>query len=68
MKTALCDTLGIEHPILAAPMGTDLTGPGLVIAVSNARSLGIPQAQSFRRRSSARRSAACGRSPPGRLR
>lgn len=37
MKTALCDTLGIEHPILAAPMGPDLTGPDLVAAVSNPR-------------------------------
>ena len=23
MKTALCDILGIEHPIVAAPMGPD---------------------------------------------
>jgi hypothetical protein len=27
MKTALCHLLGIEHPIIAAPMGPDLTGP-----------------------------------------
>ena len=33
MKTALCDMLGIEHPIIAAPMGPDLTGPDLVAAV-----------------------------------
>src|SRR5262245_41163081 len=45
MKTALCDTLGIDHPILAAPMGTDLTGPERVAAVSNAGGLGILQAQ-----------------------
>src|SRR5262245_55828539 len=45
MKTALCDLLGIEHPILAAPMGPDLTGPDLVAAVSNAGGLGILQAQ-----------------------
>src|ERR1700757_4963974 len=45
MKTALCDTLGIEHPIIAAPMGPDLTGPELVAAVSNAGGLGILQAQ-----------------------
>ena len=27
---------GIEHPIIAAPMGPDLTGPDLVAAVRNA--------------------------------
>ena len=36
MKTNLCHVLGIEHPIIAAPMGPDLTGPDLVAAVSNA--------------------------------
>jgi NAD(P)H-dependent flavin oxidoreductase YrpB (nitropropane dioxygenase family) len=45
MKTALCRLLGIEHPIIAAPMGPDLTGPELVAAVSNAGGLGILQAQ-----------------------
>jgi NAD(P)H-dependent flavin oxidoreductase YrpB (nitropropane dioxygenase family) len=45
MRTALCDMLGIEHPIIAAPMGPDLTGPDLVAAVSNAGGLGILQAQ-----------------------
>ena len=45
MKTKLCDLLGIEHPIIAAPMGPDLTGPDLVAAVSNAGGLGILQAQ-----------------------
>lgn len=45
MKTPLCDTLGIEYPIIAAPMGPDLTGPELVAAVSNAGGLGILQAQ-----------------------
>ena len=45
MKTNLCDMLGIEHPIIAAPMGPDLTGPDLVAAVSNACGLGILQAQ-----------------------
>jgi NAD(P)H-dependent flavin oxidoreductase YrpB (nitropropane dioxygenase family) len=44
MKTALCHTLGIEHPIIAAPMGPDLSGPELVAAVSNAGGLGILQA------------------------
>ena len=45
MKTNLCYMLGIEHPIIAAPMGPDLTGPDLVAAVSNAGGLGILQAQ-----------------------
>src|SRR6476646_459913 len=45
MKTTLCDTLGIDHPIIAAPMGPDLSGPELVAAVSNAGGLGILQAQ-----------------------
>jgi len=45
MKTMLCDMLGIEYPIIAAPMGPDLTGPELVAAVSNAGGLGILQAQ-----------------------
>ena len=45
MKTNLCHMLGIENPIIAAPMGPDLTGPGLVAAVSNAGGLGILQAQ-----------------------
>jgi NAD(P)H-dependent flavin oxidoreductase YrpB (nitropropane dioxygenase family) len=45
MKTALCHMLGIEHPIVAAPMGPDLTGPESVAAVSNAGGLGILQAQ-----------------------
>jgi NAD(P)H-dependent flavin oxidoreductase YrpB (nitropropane dioxygenase family) len=45
MKTELCHLLGIEHPIIAAPMGPDLTGPELVAAVSNAGGLGILQAQ-----------------------
>src|SRR5499425_2460228 len=45
MKTALCHMLGIEYPIVAAPMGPDLTGPEAVAAVSNAGALGILQAQ-----------------------
>src|SRR5262249_54302326 len=45
MTTALCHMLGIESPIIAAPMGPDLSGPELVAAVSNAGGLGILQAQ-----------------------
>src|SRR5499425_44752 len=45
MKTTLCHMLGIEYPIVAAPMGSDLTGPETVAAVSNAGGLGILQAQ-----------------------
>jgi len=37
--------LGVEHPIIAAPMGPDLSGPELAAAVSNAGGLGILQAQ-----------------------
>jgi NAD(P)H-dependent flavin oxidoreductase YrpB (nitropropane dioxygenase family) len=39
MKTALCDRLGIEVPIIQAPMG-GAVGPSLVAAVSNAGGLG----------------------------
>jgi NAD(P)H-dependent flavin oxidoreductase YrpB (nitropropane dioxygenase family) len=39
MKTNLCHMLGVEYPIFAAPMGPDLTGPELVVAVSNAGGL-----------------------------
>ena len=45
MRTKLCEALGIEYPIIAAPMGPDLTGPELVAAVGNAGGLGILQAQ-----------------------
>lgn len=45
MRTGFCDLLGIEHPIVAAPRGPDLTGPEFVAAVSNAGGLGILQAQ-----------------------
>jgi NAD(P)H-dependent flavin oxidoreductase YrpB (nitropropane dioxygenase family) len=45
VKTKICQFLGIEYPIIAAPMGPDLTGPELVAAVSNAGGLGILQAQ-----------------------
>ena len=40
MKTALCDCLGIEAPIIQAPMG-GAVGPRLVAAVSNAGGLGM---------------------------
>jgi NAD(P)H-dependent flavin oxidoreductase YrpB (nitropropane dioxygenase family) len=43
--TRLCKFLGIEFPILCAPMGPDVSGPELVAAVSNAGGLGIMQAQ-----------------------
>jgi NAD(P)H-dependent flavin oxidoreductase YrpB (nitropropane dioxygenase family) len=47
MRTDFCDLLGIERPIIAAPMGPDLTGPELVAAVSNAGGLGILKAPFF---------------------
>lgn len=40
LRTPLCDRLGIEVPILNAPMGF-VTGPELAAAVSNAGGLGI---------------------------
>ncbi len=45
IRTQICDLLGIEHPIIAAPMGPDLSGIDLVAAVSRAGALGILQAQ-----------------------
>jgi NAD(P)H-dependent flavin oxidoreductase YrpB (nitropropane dioxygenase family) len=40
MKTALCEQLGIELPIIQAPMG-GVVGPTLASAVSNAGGLGM---------------------------
>ena len=40
LHTRLCDFLGIEYPIICAPMGF-VTGPELAAAVSNAGRLGI---------------------------
>jgi NAD(P)H-dependent flavin oxidoreductase YrpB (nitropropane dioxygenase family) len=40
LRTGLCDLLGIEYPIFAAPMGF-VTGPELAAAVSNAGGFGI---------------------------
>lgn len=40
LHTPLCDLLGIEHPLLQAPMATVAT-PELVAAVSNAGGMGI---------------------------
>jgi NAD(P)H-dependent flavin oxidoreductase YrpB (nitropropane dioxygenase family) len=40
MTTALCERLGIELPIIQAPMG-DVAGPTLASAVSNAGGLGM---------------------------
>jgi NAD(P)H-dependent flavin oxidoreductase YrpB (nitropropane dioxygenase family) len=40
VKTALCDRLGIELPIIQAPMG-GAVGPSLAAAVSNAGGLGM---------------------------
>src|SRR5262249_3238 len=44
MKTTLCQLLGIEYPIVAAPMGPDLTGPALVAAVSGQQGIARPPA------------------------
>jgi nitronate monooxygenase len=40
MRTPLCDLLGIEHPIVQAPVGTAAV-PRLAAAVSNAGALGM---------------------------
>ena len=40
MKTALCERLGIEFPIIQAPMA-GAVGPALASAVSNAGGLGM---------------------------
>jgi nitronate monooxygenase len=45
LTTRLCKFLGIEVPIISAPMGPDLTGPDLVAVVSGAGGLGLLQAQ-----------------------
>jgi nitronate monooxygenase len=47
LHTRLCDLLGIEVPILCAPMGPNITRPELTAAVSNAGGLGIMQAQLY---------------------
>jgi nitronate monooxygenase len=41
MRTRLCDLLGIEVPLICAPMGPAITSPELAAAVSNAGGLGI---------------------------
>src|SRR5215510_8354404 len=40
LHTPLCDLLGIEYPIIQAPMAGGMTTPELVAAVSNAGGLG----------------------------
>jgi nitronate monooxygenase len=41
LKTRLCRDLGIDHPILSAPLGGGTAGPELVAAVCNAGGLGF---------------------------
>jgi nitronate monooxygenase len=45
LKTRLCELLNIEHPLVQAPLGPDLSGVELVAAVSGAGALGLLQAQ-----------------------
>jgi NAD(P)H-dependent flavin oxidoreductase YrpB (nitropropane dioxygenase family) len=45
LRTRLCDLLGIEFPIICAPMGPDIAGPELAAAVSGAGGLGLMQSQ-----------------------
>jgi hypothetical protein len=56
MKTELCHLLGIEHPIIAAPMGPDLTGPEFVAAVSSMQSVSPAISRSSATRSRTRAS------------
>lgn len=45
MQTKITQLLSIDHPIISAPMGPDMTGSDLVGAVANAGAFGILQAQ-----------------------
>jgi nitronate monooxygenase len=45
LRTRLCNLLGIELPIISAPMGPDISSPELAAAVSGAGGLGMIQAQ-----------------------
>ena len=58
LRTRLCGLLGIEFPVVCAPMGF-VTGPELAAAVSNAGGLGVLSFSGSPRSSSARRSAGC---------
>jgi len=41
LRTHLCHTLGIDYPVLCAPLGGGNAGPELAAAVSNAGGLGL---------------------------
>lgn len=41
LRTRLCHTLGIDYPVLSAPLGGGSAGPELAAAVSNAGGLGL---------------------------
>lgn len=41
LRTALCERLGIDAPVVQAPMAGGWTTPELVAAVSNAGGLGV---------------------------
>jgi nitronate monooxygenase len=45
VQTRITQLLGIDYPVISAPMGPDMSGPDLVGAVSNAGAFGILQAQ-----------------------
>jgi NAD(P)H-dependent flavin oxidoreductase YrpB (nitropropane dioxygenase family) len=45
LRTQLCDTIGIELPVISARMRPDLSGPELAAAVSTAGGRGMMQAQ-----------------------
>jgi enoyl-[acyl-carrier protein] reductase II len=60
LRTALCDLLGIEHPILSVGMGAGARAE-LVSAVSNAGGFGVLGASGRSRTTSAPRWSAPGR-------
>ena len=60
LKTPLCSQLGIDLPIVQAPMAGGWTTPALVAAVCNAGGLGMLAAARFRWSSCASRSTRCG--------
>jgi len=41
IHTRICDLLGIEHPIISAPMSGGIAGAELVAAVSEAGGFGL---------------------------
>ena len=64
LRTPLCDLLGIEHPIVLAPMTGGPSTPALVAAVSSAGGLGLYGVQGLRAEAVAEAVAATRRLTP----